>query len=328
MHTLADDATSDGTSVRLAELIALRQEAGRLQIAPRGKVLATRSGGHLSRFRGRGMEYDESRIYTPGDDPRNMDWRVTARSGSAHVKLFREERERPVWLLVDMGRYMRFGTRVAFKSVIAARAAALLAWAAVDKGDRVGGLVYDEQRLFERRPAARSGGVLPLLNAISKVSDVAARQGLVDADEGFVFGPGLESFSAAATRLVAQVRSGSLVFLISDFTGIGRQDDTWLARLGAGNEVVFVHVHDVLEAEPPPAGRYPVTDGTRQTLIDSSVVALRDAWAKRFSERQSLLQAIAHRHRAHLISLRTDQPLGQTLHEGLQPRQRRSGGIR
>ena len=139
----------------------LSYEAARLDIGPRGKVLATRNGGHLSRFRGRGMEFDESRIYQPGDDPRNMDWRVTARSGRPHVKLFREKRERPVWLLVDIGPRMRFGTRVAFKSVIAARAAALLAWAAADRGDRVGGMVFDESRSFERRPATRAHGLLP-----------------------------------------------------------------------------------------------------------------------------------------------------------------------
>ncbi|MGD8589831.1 MAG: DUF58 domain-containing protein, partial [Chromatiales bacterium] len=83
-----------GTAIDLQSLLALRQESRHLHIALRGKVLATRSGGHLSRFRGRGMEFDESRIYQPGDDPRNMDWRVTARAGRPHVKLFREERER------------------------------------------------------------------------------------------------------------------------------------------------------------------------------------------------------------------------------------------
>ena len=80
-------------------------------------------GSHLSPFRGPGAEHDESRIYVPGDDPRHMDWRVTARTARAHVKVYRDERERPLWLIVDQGLSMRFGTRVAFKSVIAARAA-------------------------------------------------------------------------------------------------------------------------------------------------------------------------------------------------------------
>jgi hypothetical protein len=108
-------------------------EARRLGIGIHGRVLATRAGGHLSPFRGPGVEYDESRAFVPGDDPRNMDWRVTARCARPCVKLFRDERERPLWLLVDQGVGMRFATRVAFKSVIAARAAALLGWAAVDR---------------------------------------------------------------------------------------------------------------------------------------------------------------------------------------------------
>jgi uncharacterized protein (DUF58 family) len=95
-ESLTETRRETGTAVSLTDLIALREEARHLVVAPRGKVLATRSGGHLSRFRGRGMEYDESRLYAPRDDPRNMDWRVTARTGKPYVKLFQEERERPV----------------------------------------------------------------------------------------------------------------------------------------------------------------------------------------------------------------------------------------
>jgi uncharacterized protein (DUF58 family) len=315
MLPAARQVPGDGVRVDLAGLIALRQEARRLDIAPRGKVLATRSGGHLSRFRGRGMEFDESRVYQPGDDPRNMDWRVTARSGRPHVKLFREERERPVWLLVDIGASMRFGTRVAFKSVIAARAAALLAWAAVDRGDRVGGLVFDETRHFERRPAARTRGLLPLLKALSEDP--------LPGEDG-----GHPSLSAAAEHLRHLVRPGSLVFLISDFAGVSEADGAWLARLGAGSEVVLVQIYDPLEAAPPPPGRYAVTDGRRRGLVDTAAEAQRTAWYQRFSDRVSLLERLSLRHLAHLIALGTDQPVGDALTQGLRPRRLTSGGIR
>jgi uncharacterized protein (DUF58 family) len=195
---------ASGVSVSLRDLLALRGEAGRLDLVTRGKILATRSGGHLSRFRGRGMEFDESRVYQPGDDARNMDWRVTARAGTPHVKLFREERERPLWLLVDQGPSMRFGTRVAFKSVVAAQAAALLAWAAADRGDRVGGLVFDEQGRFEHRPAACTQGLLPLLQALAGGGRAAGVAGLGDV-------------AVAADQLVHLARPGSLIFILSDF---------------------------------------------------------------------------------------------------------------
>jgi uncharacterized protein (DUF58 family) len=325
-----------GASIDLESLIALRQEAGRLSVAPHGKVLATRSGGHLSRFRGRGMEYDESRVYMPGDDPRNMDWRVTARAAQPHVKLFREERERPVWLLVDNGPGMRFGTRVAFKSVIAAQAAALLAWAAADKGDRVGGLVFDETRYVERRPAARTRGLLPLLNALAEFSaDRPAQASPRDAEgpstairEAQSVPSGLDSLSAAAGRLTHLVRPGSLVFLISDFAGCGETDSAWLARLAARSEVVFVQVYDALEEVPPTAGRYPVTDGASQATLDTGSAALRAAWTRRFADQVALIQAMCRRYQAHLIRLRTDQPVSETLSLALQPRHARARGIR
>jgi len=312
-----------GVGIDLASLIALRQEAGRLQIAPRGKVLATRSGGHLSRFRGRGMEFDESRVYQPGDDPRNMDWRVTARSTVAHVKLFREERERPVWLLVDIGPGMRFGTRVAFKSVVAAQAAALLAWAAVDKGDRVGGVVFNEQRRVEYRPAAHTRSLLPLLNGLTELT--AARDGPVPLPAPR---SGFGSLPAAAAHLVNLVRPGSLVFLISDFAGLGSGDGAWMARLAAGSEMVLVQVYDALEASAPPAGRYPVTDGSGRFVVDTADSGLRRHWAERFADHAAMLQQLCLRYQAHLISLRTDQAVGEVLREGLRPHGRRSGGIR
>jgi uncharacterized protein (DUF58 family) len=302
-----------GTLADLQSLIALRGEARRLDIAPRGKVLATRSGGHLSRFRGRGVEFDESRVYQPGDDPRNMDWRLTARSGRPHVKLFREERERPVWLLVDNGRSMRFGTRVAFKSVIAARAAALLAWAAADRGDRVGGLVFDETRHVERRPVGRTRGLLPLLKALSTAP-------LPGADAGYA------SLPEAARRLDRLVRPGSLIFLLSDFAGIDREDGAWLARLGRGSEVVMIHVYDPLESSVPPDGRYPAADGERRGLLDTTDRRLRARWQGRFDQHVDRLNELARIHAVHRVALRTDQPVGETLRLGLHPRRRLPGG--
>ena len=304
---------SSGVSVSLRDLLALRGEAGRLDLAPRGKILATRSGGHLSRFRGRGLEFDESRVYQPGDDARNMDWRVTARAGTPHVKLFREERERPLWLLVDQGPSMRFGTRVAFKSVVAAQAAALLAWAAADRGDRVGGLVFDEQGRFEHRPAARTQGLLPLLQALAGGGRAVGVAGLGDV-------------TAAADQLVHLARPGSLIFILSDFNHLTPERSAWLARLGRASEVVLVHVRDPLEEVAPPPGLYPVTDGQRRGLLDTGVASRRSTWQQRFRDHLDTLEGLARQHRAHLLWLSTADPVGQALARGLNPR--RAGGGR
>lgn len=302
----ADGGRGSGVQAALSELIALREQARRLDLAPRGRALATRTGGHLSRFRGRGMEFDESRVYQPGDDPRNMDWRVTARAGAPHVKLFREERERPVWLLVDQRASMRFGTRVAFKSVVAARAAALLGWAAVDRADRVGGLVFDETRHLERRPAARTSGLLPLLERLSEPPEPTGR--------------GYRNLGEAAAHLVRLVRPGSLVTVISDFAGVSLDSGRWVAELSGASELILILVYDPLEAAAPPPGLYPVADRERRGFLDLTAARSRELYDRRFQGRMETLELLSRRHRAHLLTLATDAPVGPTLARGLRAR--------
>ena len=123
--SLADvTAPARGAHAALEDLIALRFPARQLRLARRNRALSVLAGPNKSNFRGRGIDFEEVRSYQPGDDIRSIDWRVTARTGSAHTKLFREERERAVMLAVDVGAHMQFGTRGTFKNIQAARAAA------------------------------------------------------------------------------------------------------------------------------------------------------------------------------------------------------------
>jgi uncharacterized protein (DUF58 family) len=124
--------------VSLKSLIALHRPAESLPLKP-GRIRALAGGDYRAPFKGRGMEFDEVRGYMQGDDVRTLDWRVTARTGRPHTKLFREERERPVLLCMDMRNAMFFATRGAFKAVRAVQAAALLGWSAVHQGERLGG---------------------------------------------------------------------------------------------------------------------------------------------------------------------------------------------
>jgi uncharacterized protein (DUF58 family) len=298
-----EDAGADGVvRISLQRLLACRTEARRLGLAERGRVLATRAGSHLSPFRGAGIDYDESRVYVPGDDPRTMDWRVTARAGRAHVKLFRDERERPVSLLVDQRAAMHFATRVAFKSVVAARAAALLGWAAVARGERIGGLVFGEHAHALQRPAPRQAPLLALLRALSGAP--GARP------------VGYLHLHDAVERLLRLPIAGGVVFVISDFVDADL-DDSWLARLTQRAEVALVAVHDPIEESAPPPGCYPViAPGGRRTLDTRS--AGRRAWYERgFQRRRRRLADFALQRGAHLLTLRTDWPVGPALARGL-----------
>lgn len=295
--------SADGVAtVSMQRLIAARAEARRLGLAGPSRAFATRSGSHLSPFRGAGMDYDESRVYVPGDDPRTMDWRHTARAGRPHVKLFREERERPLLLLVDQRQGMRFATRVAFKSVIAARAAALLGWAAVERGDRVGGLVFQEAFHALQRPVARQQGLLRLLRALSALP---AR------DAG-----GCRDMGSSVERLMQLPHAGGVVCVISDFSD-PESADTWLPRLCRRAEVVLIAVHDPVEATAPPSGEYPVLTPGGRRLLDTTSEVRRVSYERAFQRRQRQLMDSARRFGAHWLQLRTDWPVGASLARGL-----------
>ena len=129
--------TRSPARIELAELINLKPAGESINLAGL-RVHALSAGGHLSPFKGRGVEFDESRPYQEGDDLRTIDWRVTARTGEPHTKVFREERNRPIIAWIDLRREMMFATRGVFKAVIAAESAAIVAWSAIAHGDRLG----------------------------------------------------------------------------------------------------------------------------------------------------------------------------------------------
>src|SRR6185312_7752608 len=150
------------------DLIAMRQHARREEHAASKRVAGSRAAAHASKLRGRGVDYVESRAYQPGDDIRQMDWRLTARSGRPHTKLFQEEREQSVLLIVDGNPSMHFGTRERFKSVQAARTAALAAWAAVQGGDRIGAVGFGPGLAAELKPGGGPRGALRVLRALAE----------------------------------------------------------------------------------------------------------------------------------------------------------------
>src|SRR5262245_5902013 len=152
--------------VTLDELQKLNHRAQGFSFLPRQPVHSMLTGRHASRLRGRGLDFDELRHYYEGDDTRTIDWAATARLGTPYVRVYREERDRVVLLLVDQRISMFFGSRRATKSVAAAEAAALAAFRVASLGDRVGGIVFSEQGISEIKPEARHGGVRRLLGEL------------------------------------------------------------------------------------------------------------------------------------------------------------------
>ena len=269
--------TKELVSVSLKTLIDLAKPASRLDLQ-HSRNRALQSGGYVSRFKGRGMEFDETRLYQPGDDIRTIDWRVTARTGKPHTKVFREERERPVFISVDDRLTMRFATRGVFKSVLAAKLAGLLAWAAEYHGDRIGGQLFSEQECRELKPQNGRHAVLRFLNALVESHKPTGQAFTLD---------------QVLARLNQHARPGSLVYIISDFRGINDQAETHIAKLSRHCEVVLIFIYDPLESNLPVKGRYRFTDEVRDVVMDTGDQKRLSAYHQRFAERLQRLELLA-----------------------------------
>ena len=310
-----DPAAEGITWLRPASLIRLRALATQLPL-DRGKIHARQGGHYLSAFKGRGMEFDESRLYMPGDDIRNMDWRVTARTGTAHTKVFREERERPVLLWLDLNASMHFATHKRFKAVLAAELAAMLAWSAVGNGDRLGGLIFAGEAHDELRPRR---GKLAALDFIGRCCHhpAWAQAAQAQRDDRDQARDQARNMARAVTRLHKVTHPGSLVFMLSDFRDMNDAAFHRLASLARHNDVVLIHVFDPIEAALPAAGEMPVTDGRRTLRVNTASAALRRHYQQRFLTRQQTMRDFCRRHRLFLLPASTaEDPLAQ-LHRGL-----------
>lgn len=297
-------------------LAALAGAGARIALGDGRRSGASNSGRLGSRLRGRGMEFAETRVYTPGDDVRNMDWRVTARTGTAHTKLYEEERERPVLLLVDFSPSMFFGTRVALKSVLAAEVATLLAWAAVTRGDRAGTITFGVAGLHETRPAGGRRGALTCIRAL--VRDAAPPvPGNTPADT-----PTLDAALQHARRVC---RPGSLVFIISDFADPGAETRRHLARLRQHADVVACKLFDRLECDPPAGARLALSDGKQRLLLDTGDAVTRTRWREHFAARRAACRELLQAQAVPLLEIATDDDAGERLRASLGASARRPG---
>ena len=309
---VAGDDGAGLVSVDVKSLIALRTVAASVPLKT-GKIRARQSGNYYSPFKGRGMEFDEVRAYQPGDDVRSIDWRVTARSGKPHTKLFREERERAVIVWVDYRSPMFFATQGRFKSVAAAHMASVLAWSAIQQGDRLGGLIFSETEHQEIRPQRGKLSVLHFLQSLTDhpAWDTHRETALAAAQQP------QGSLQQALARLRRVARPGSLLVLISDFRELDSVSQAHLAQLARHNDMMLVFMYDALEAMLPPAGYYRVGLGGRTTAIDTGSKNARQQYEQRFAQRLELVQRMSARYRMNFMMCSTSDDVVATLQRGL-----------
>lgn len=266
-------------------------------------------GGHASPFRGRGLSFHHVREYQGGDEIRHIDWRVTARTTTAHTKVFEEETERPVLLFLDQRQNMFFGSQRCFKSVLASHVMALLAWTALESNDRVGGLIFNDTGHKEVRPRRNHRSALSLIHQAVEYNHALAENPAVSPNTG-------QSLAKALEELRRINRPGSSVFLISDFQGLDEEGIRQLHLLSRHSDVFALNIHDPMEQQLPNAGLLSVSNGQQRLHLNIGK-NLRQRFSDHSAEQQTNLKLQLRKMGIRLINLTTDQAFFPVLQKEL-----------
>lgn len=287
---------TDGISVNLQDLIKLRHVAVGIELAPQRQVGGQLVGEHHSFIQGRGMDFDEFRAYSPGDDVRRIDWHVTAKNNKPYIRVYKEEKQRPIFVLLDQGKSMQFGTKVAFKSVIAAKLAAILAWATLQNNDRIGGFIFGGKTIAEVPAMSGKRGVLKLLHAIASYN-VEEKN---------------DDFKTTLLHLRQVIKPGSLVIIISDFQSLNEKLEKQMSYISNRCEMLAIQVNDPVETILP-QGNYTFSDGKDRIAINTRIKKVSRHFHQEFIENYYRFQHYCNQHRIKLLSVLTNDDIRQYL---------------
>jgi uncharacterized protein (DUF58 family) len=285
----------------IQRLIQLRYAAKELTGFPKMQARQMLAGGHRSHFRGRGMDFDQVRIYQAGDDVRSIDWRVTARTQTPHTKIFVEERERPILLITDLRSPMFFGSQ-RLKSVVGCEVSAALAWAGLTINDRVGGLLFGAQSQLEIKSKRSHHNVLQLIHGLNKFSESL----LQPQQDDYSLADMLEESRRFALP-------GSTLFVVSDFHDLDANCEPHLFKLAKHCNLNFCHIFDQLETELPTPALYGVSNGDQHAILDTADRGLRQQFAEQFKQRKALLGKFSEQLSAGLLGFDTNKSVMRTL---------------
>jgi uncharacterized protein (DUF58 family) len=301
--------TSSGVYVDLSSLLAMRHVADAVDINAPIKKQAALSGLHMTRARGRGMDFDQVRIYQSGDDVRSIDWRVTARTQKPHTKLYHEERERPVMILADQSASLFFGSQQYFKSVLVARLAALMAWSTIAHGDRVGGIVFSDSEHKEIRPRRHKQAVLSIINALVEMNHNLNNKHKPANTSNHL----LNTLAKARHTL----KSGGRLIMISDFAHYNDECYRELYKISQHNQVMGIFVYDQLEKQLPPSGWYSVSNHQERARIFSGDQQLQTTYHQQFINHVDRLKNDFGRCGIALLEVATHEALLHTISQQL-----------
>jgi uncharacterized protein (DUF58 family) len=303
-----------GVYAELDELIRLQFKVHGFSFLPKQPVQSLLAGRRASRLRGRGLDFEEIRRYIPGDDIRTMDWRVTARTQKPHARVYTEEKDRPVLLVVDQRLSMFFGSQVAMKSVTAAEVAAMGAWRTLRVGDRVGALVFNDSKIREIPPHRSRQRVMQILETVLEMNHALRVNGNIQ--------PNPAMLNRVLGKVLHLAKHDYLVGIISDFSGADEETRRAVTRLAAHNDVIALFIYDPLEAHLPSFGKVIVSQGDLQLEVNTGDGQLRRRFSEQFESRLKIARDLMLRRGVPVLPIHTGAGVREQFRELLGHRPR------
>jgi uncharacterized protein (DUF58 family) len=306
-HT-SQDAYPIEVVTTLSDLMRFEWLVQSRKLLPSHPVYSILAGRHASKLRGRGLDFEEVRQYIAGDDIRNIDWIVTARTGEPHSKVFTEEKERPSFIVVDQSSCMFFGSKRFVKSVTAAHAAALGAFYTLKRGDRTGGLIFNEQGTDFIPPRRNKSSLQHYLQCLVKKNAQLPGRTEIRANTSLL--------NEALKKTTASITHDYVVTVISDFSMIDQETMELLQGMSYHNDVILLHIYDEQE-EILPDGRLVLTDGEKQIVWNNQKKHQLASFKKDFSDMKKKLTEDFRHTRIPVVFFNTSIPVEDQVIQGM-----------
>lgn len=313
------DNAPAGVYISVEDMLQLRHVAADITLESNKKSIAIMDGDSRTRFRGRGMEFSEVRAYQAGDDIRNIDWRVTARTQKPHTKLFQEERERPVYILVDQRSPMFFGSKYHFKSVYAAKLAAIIAWAALRNNDRIGALIFSDTEQTDSRARRGKHAVLAMIHELVEFNH-RLRSPLAQA--------GANAMVEMLNDIRRIAKPGSSVYLISDFHDFSASCHEPLAVLARHTDVTLLQLYDELERMLPGDRLLALSNGEDKINIAGQSAKFSQSFTQSFERNRLAIRKACNQAAVNFASIAIAKPVTKVVHDVFCSRKNRTRGGR
>jgi len=260
-------------------------------------------GDIRSAFKGRGMEFEEVRTYGFGDDVRDIDWRVTARKNETYTKVFAEEKDREVYVILDLSPYMLFGTKKELKSVSAAKLAAMLGWQSLNNKDRFGLILCTGKEIKVFKPQSNQRNLMAIFKAISEATQKVLQK-TEDSQTN-------DNISESLQLLRYTIKSHATLFILSDFKNITELKT--LVALTKRSQVYCIDIHDIIEEVPPESGEYMAEYNGEKLIFDSTPENFKRAYYYYFLDKRRNMETFCKRFGCQYLNIRTDKPLHKQL---------------